>query len=707
MTGFVPVCVCVLAFGGLLLINSTTGADIRLPPSILVGPSTYNIFRPDDVIVMECRATGIPKPKYTWTKNDVQLNENVEKIRRLSDEGTIEIRDASVLDVGIYRCYAENQFGTAVSVASQQERAILPTDGAKAVQPVTVREGQPFAIERVKDRCFPRPSFEWQVAMQLDTTPVKLTTNQRIQIDGETGDLHFAYAMREDQLSSDKVYKCSVINPYLDISAGGSYTNVTVIPEHGGPQEFQPRIGFSTASPFVALKGHNVTLRCFYYGNPTPSIIWRKLGGQLPVGRHIKQNFNSELTITNVEQSDEGEYVCTGSNKLEKSDTTIRLDVQAAPEFRQKSDLPRNLNLTDGDSVTLYCGADAEPEANIVWMQNKNPLDPNNLPSKFRLTNDNQNLTIKNVCKNCGNDESDLQVIHCNASNKHGYKLAAGYINVLLRTELVNSSDVEETVSDSDEKRFQFDCKATSDDSTPVTLRWYHVPRDAEDPTDEIEVRNIDILIVGHNNNNNETSRTPAKRWIISDASDGSSLVLQLAANDSEGWRTYGGVYRCKATNGYSTATRQFTIHVDNVRVTPDNLKGAGATEFWWIFLLIAIIFLLFAVVTVFATYLQRNRGESYPVDEKERANGNNPEKEILDSEFQNYNRSSEILTKGSRSGSLGSLMNVDDVSSVDEYGDVDAGRYTEDGSFVGAYTATNTVDRAKNRGRSGSRTNI
>ena len=53
------------------------------------------------------------------------------------------------------------------------------------------------------------------------------------------------------------------------------------------------------------------------------------------------------------------------------------------------------------------------------------------LPPKFRLSNGNRNLTIVNVCKNCGAEKSDLQVIQCNASNTHGYAFAAGYVNVL------------------------------------------------------------------------------------------------------------------------------------------------------------------------------------------------------------------------------------------------------------------------------------
>jgi len=53
------------------------------------------------------------------------------------------------------------------------------------------------------------------------------------------------------------------------------------------------------------------------------------------------------------------------------------------------------------------------------------------LPWKFHLSRDARELTINNLCKNCGSDRSDLQVVQCNASNVHGYDFASGYINVL------------------------------------------------------------------------------------------------------------------------------------------------------------------------------------------------------------------------------------------------------------------------------------
>jgi len=65
------------------------------------------------------------------------------------------------------------------------------------------------------------------------------------------GDLHFAYARQSDQLPDDKVYKCVVFNPHLDLRAGGSYTSITVqppgraglpdLPDFTGETAFQSR----------------------------------------------------------------------------------------------------------------------------------------------------------------------------------------------------------------------------------------------------------------------------------------------------------------------------------------------------------------------------------------------------------------------------------------------------------------------------------
>ena len=62
----------------------------------------------------------------------------------------------------------------------------------------------------------------------------------------------------------------------------------------------------------VSMFSSAVSLNCSATGDPQPIISWRKQGGQLPVGRG--QQINGALVITNLQQSDAGNYICTATS---------------------------------------------------------------------------------------------------------------------------------------------------------------------------------------------------------------------------------------------------------------------------------------------------------------------------------------------------------------------------------------------------------
>jgi len=47
----------------------------------------------------------------------------------------------------------------------------------------------------------------------------------------------------------------------------------------------------------------------------------------------------------------------------------------AMPVFRQLSDGPHDLNVTEGDTAIVNCSAYAEPDARVQWFQNGQPLE--------------------------------------------------------------------------------------------------------------------------------------------------------------------------------------------------------------------------------------------------------------------------------------------------------------------------------------------
>jgi len=68
-------------------------------------------------------------------------------------------------------------------------------------------------------------------------------------------------------------------------------------------------------------------------GSPTPRLSWSKRGGSLPLHGRYKlppNYFNSQLDLFNIQQSDEGDYICTAHSTRGTRKTVIRLQVQGA-----------------------------------------------------------------------------------------------------------------------------------------------------------------------------------------------------------------------------------------------------------------------------------------------------------------------------------------------------------------------------------------
>ena len=73
-----------------------------------------------------------------------------------------------------------------------------------------------------------------------------------------------------------------------------------------------PRFTSKPPSKIVSIISFTERLNCSATGDPQPIISWRKQGGQLPVGR--SRQINGALVITNLQQSDAGNYICTATS---------------------------------------------------------------------------------------------------------------------------------------------------------------------------------------------------------------------------------------------------------------------------------------------------------------------------------------------------------------------------------------------------------
>ena len=79
-------------------------------------------------------------------------------------------------------------------------------------------------------------------------------------------------------------------------------------------------------------EGENVTLFCNADGNPPPTISWTRNGSPVNTTINSRISFSEDkknLTITDVNRTDSGEYRCVASNELgNDSSNNATLDVQ-------------------------------------------------------------------------------------------------------------------------------------------------------------------------------------------------------------------------------------------------------------------------------------------------------------------------------------------------------------------------------------------
>jgi len=86
--------------------------------------------------------------------------------------------------------------------------------------------------------------------------------------------------------------------------------------------------------------------------SPTPSITWTGPSGSLPTGRYSLNNYDTTLTIIDVELSDAGKYTCTGTNSIGSYSNQLTVTVNSKSAIRSLGDLPESVYISDARNCT-------------------------------------------------------------------------------------------------------------------------------------------------------------------------------------------------------------------------------------------------------------------------------------------------------------------------------------------------------------------
>ncbi|XP_069803575.1 neural cell adhesion molecule 1-like isoform X2 [Dendropsophus ebraccatus] len=212
----------------------------------------------------------------------------------------------------VIQCHAESESGETTTVDIKLRIIQRPT----FVKDVATRKEftanttakLPCAVEGV-----PRPQVTWyRYGKPIFPLPGHLFASA----DG-------LLTIQNIQLSDAGMYSCTA---YIQDREEMAYKNVSVIVNAA------PIVHFNTANPNITSRS-NTSLICFVSGYPDPQITWKKGDQEVPLDgqKYVLSADRLELSITQLEKSDEGEYTCHAANRYGEHNTTLILQVIDVP----------------------------------------------------------------------------------------------------------------------------------------------------------------------------------------------------------------------------------------------------------------------------------------------------------------------------------------------------------------------------------------
>ncbi|XP_035227979.1 neuroglian-like isoform X2 [Stegodyphus dumicola] len=419
---------CIVARVLLLVYYCNAITTIPYPPTMIKQPNPDQLFQvsqtqdeQDKPFILECEARGNPEPEYRWTKNSEKFDfsEESDRINQQPKRGTLYVNKPIDTDEGIYQCFAENIYGTSVSVAVHLKKAELNSFPDEETKEVFVIEGEPLTLSCKPPSGYPKPTIFWII--QSNTGALHSINSSRITVDPE-GNLHFSNVTDADALD-DAQYACSATSMFRNEYKLGNKILLRVETAGPGQNKYPPTKQYVSNPNIVALRGNKLELSCIFGGTPVPRIVWSKKGSSLQTNRITYTNYGKTLKIRKVDFQDEGTYECTASNGVGSSTSeSMAVTVQAAPYW---INVPNNTNGAEDETVSFECVSGGIPAPEVEWFMNGIPL-ANARPNPRRRLDKSANVLVIESLK-----KSDTAVFQCNASNIHGYIFKDFYLNVL------------------------------------------------------------------------------------------------------------------------------------------------------------------------------------------------------------------------------------------------------------------------------------
>ncbi|XP_023384249.1 roundabout homolog 2 isoform X3 [Pteropus vampyrus] len=319
---------------------------------------------PTDVVVaagepaiLECQPPrGHPEPTIYWKKDKIRVDDKEERISIRG--GKLMISNTRKSDAGMYTCVGTNMVG---------ERDSDPAE-------LTVFERPTFLRRPINQVVLEEESVEFRCQVQGDPQPTVRWKKDDADLPRGRYDIKDDYTLRiKKAMSTDEgTFMCIAENRVGKVEASAT---LTVRARPVAPPQFVVR-----PRDQIVAQGRTVTFPCETKGNPQPAVFWQKEGSQNLLFPNQPQQPNSrcsvsptgDLTITNIQRSDAGYYICQALTVAGSILAKAQLEVTDVLTDRPPPIIlqgPANQTLAVDGTALLKCKATGEPLPVISWLK--------------------------------------------------------------------------------------------------------------------------------------------------------------------------------------------------------------------------------------------------------------------------------------------------------------------------------------------------
>ncbi|KAI3368574.1 hypothetical protein L3Q82_025583, partial [Scortum barcoo] len=341
----------------------------------------------NNVLELQCEASGIPAPSLTWLKDGRPLPQT-DSLRILSGGEVLRVASAQLEDTGRYSCLANSPAGDDDKEFLVRVHVPPNIAGESTPQDVSVLQNRQVTLE-CKSDAVPPPTLTWL----KDGQPLQASARVRVLSGGRYLQINMA------DLGDKAQYTCVASN------IAGKTTRQFNLAVNVAPtiKEGSQTVSVNINKPAV--------LECIVSGVPPPRVTWRKHGAIL-AGNSPRYTFaeDGSLHIHSAQVTDTGRYLCMATNQAGTQSKRVDLQVYVPPSI---ADSRSNVTVTVNVQTTLSCEATGIPKPTVRWMKSGRAITTDQNQNMYRLLSSGSLVVIAPTVE-------DTAIYECVVSNEAG-----------------------------------------------------------------------------------------------------------------------------------------------------------------------------------------------------------------------------------------------------------------------------------------------